>query len=202
MCLHVTVYAWIYLSHLYICIAACECIWHGSNFNAPLFFLLHSHDILATWTWNTIFFPQNFLCLSPSAPSLLHFHPPPVHHFPVWLACPRCTEMCEVCVECRWSEEAACCPVTLCGLVTLWLCGVAPTCPLALPINYRWNQVPESTHPKHNTISHTDTHRKCWVCWHAWHKQINKIKPQRKSVSSFGKNFRMIPADHYLSILA
>ncbi len=86
---------------------------------------------------------DNFPKLFPHQPCC-YLSPPPFFFF-------------ESPVECKWSEEAACCPVTLCGLVTLWLCGVAPTCPLALPINYRWNQVPESTYSKHNMISHTHT---------------------------------------------
>lgn len=63
-------------------------------------------------------------------------------HFLAWLAVPEVWK----CVKCGLNadgvRETACCLVTLWGLVTLWLCGVAPTCPLALPINYRWNQVP------------------------------------------------------------
>ena len=75
------------------------------------------------------------------------------------------------CVKCvlnvNVSEEAACCPVTLCGLVTLWLCGVAPTCPLALPINYRWNQVASSAYSKPNTVSLTNTHTHMHPCTYA-----------------------------------
>lgn len=62
------------------------------------------------------------------------------------------------CVKCVWNADGARTQrvaLGLCGLVTLWPCGVAATCPLALPINYRWNQVPGSRYAKHDTLSHT-----------------------------------------------
>lgn len=133
----VYLHSWITHTH---CVFVCLCVYTALThfqFSIRFFFYTQNnliiHDILGTWKWKTTYFPILFLFLPCCSSLLLHFY----LHFPVWLACPRSTEMCEVCVECKWSEEAACCPVTLCGLVTLWLCGVAQTCPLALPINFR-----------------------------------------------------------------
>lgn len=86
------------------------------------------HDILGTKK-KIYFSPTSALC-SLSPPSILP-------QFPSVSACPRSREMCEVSIEFKFSKEVACRPFTLCGLVTLWLCEVILTCPLALPINYR-----------------------------------------------------------------
>ncbi|MED6288771.1 hypothetical protein CHARACLAT_029813 [Characodon lateralis] len=76
---------------------------------------------------------------------------------------PRSAGTCEVCIECRWAEEAKCFPTTLCGLVSWWLCGVALTCPLALPINYRWKQVPKSGDSEHTKYHSQKEERAGWA---------------------------------------
>lgn len=126
---------------LWFSVIVCVCVRVKIIFNNMIM-----HDILGTKKKKKKI-PQPQLCCSLSPPSILP-------RFPSVSACPRSREMCEVSIEFKFSKEVACRPFTLCGLVTLWLCGVILTCPLALPINYRWNQVQESIYSKHNTISH------------------------------------------------
>ena len=87
------------------------------------------HGILGTWKWMTIYFPHLFSAsylLLP--PLLLQFY----LHFPARLACPRSTEMCDVCVECKceWrSGVLPCHSVWPCHTLAVWSSSDMPSGP-------------------------------------------------------------------------
>lgn len=111
----------------YICVCVCVCVRQAMLHYAHNAMIIHG--ILGTWNWMTIYFPELFpfhtRCSLLSSSNFTSISPPR-------LACPRSTEMCEVCVECKceWrSGVLPCHSVWPCHTLAVWSSSDMPSGP-------------------------------------------------------------------------